>query len=391
MTNDVRVRLALGGRVASLPEEVELNRQRMAAAVPRDPLLNFKSGGSYGNATSPDGHLWYEPTGIYRGPFVANQRRVIQVAGKWGIQIEGAWAGRIDDLDTWALDGTAARAAGQADPRGGTAAFRLTGINTGSNSISSGLISGFTSDAVVSPSFFIRRISTTGVIYFSNDADISRGQWRVDLSLLPDGWERVGSDHAAVTVVAAFQATSSGTIDWKMNANSGGPLSFDVFWPQFGEGVFPGSPIEPAATPQTRLADEFSFSTPIPPALLSGKWSVTVIPNFGSADLASGERHYIFNQTGTALRIEESGGNVRINWSTASGAILNNITFSRRQSMTFTLDFGTGTITTDGATTGDGDASGSVTDWPDSTLAVGATTGGIDHFYGIVFEPELAA
>jgi hypothetical protein len=99
------------------------------------------------------------------------------------------------------------------------------------------------------PSFYIKRISTTGVIACKSGVitGLDGNKVLIDLSLLGDGWERIVKGHPAVTTSFNLVNTSGTTIYHQFFADSGGPLSIYLFGNQFELGTTP-TPYVPSPT-----------------------------------------------------------------------------------------------------------------------------------------------
>ena len=73
-----------------------------------------------------------------------------------------------------------------------------------------------TADVLCAPSFFISKNGQTNNIRLRHNADGSRGDWTIDLSLIGTGIERITRFHPAVTVVTEYQATALGTVTFSL-------------------------------------------------------------------------------------------------------------------------------------------------------------------------------
>lgn len=89
------------------------------------------------------------------------------------------------------------------------------------------------------PSFYIKRVSTVGTLQIGNPSNGNTlGQWRIDLSLLSNGWERITESHPAVTIVVPFMSSPTGNgVGMLFNASAGGPLSFYLWGAQANNGI----------------------------------------------------------------------------------------------------------------------------------------------------------
>lgn len=112
-----------------------------------------------------------------------------------------------------------------AGPLGVTNGYTLTGLDTGNNDLYY-LSTGVTLGGSISPSIYVKRISTSGVFSLQNANTTLRGNWTVNLALLSDSWERITSIHPAVTIINAF---TGGLNDGLMlKGVSGGALSLSI-------------------------------------------------------------------------------------------------------------------------------------------------------------------
>lgn len=89
------------------------------------------------------------------------------------------------------------------------------------------------------PSFFIKKVSTTGVLRAVSPLGYhGNGEWRIDLSLLDAGWNRIVRSHPAVTIVAEFVGSSANHCGLNLYAYTGAPLSFYIWGAQLEAGTF---------------------------------------------------------------------------------------------------------------------------------------------------------
>lgn len=144
-----------------------------------------------------------------------------------------------EDLSHWNLRGTCAVTPGQADPKGGTSAYLVSGVIGASSGDLYSDSDGGASVADVAVSFWIKRVSTTGVLDITT-AGGQPGHWLVDLSLLPDAWVRVTAFHPAVTVSEEFTGSTAQGIQIH-RASGASPLSFHLWGVQTESGKYPRS------------------------------------------------------------------------------------------------------------------------------------------------------
>ncbi len=357
----------------------------MIPAMGGGSLLPWNKG-TFANA-SPR-YIWDASGKVLYGQFAGGTAAIATIDGKRRVQIEGARTNLCNVASAWTLRGGTAvvQTSGQADPGGGTTATKFENVAVANiDDIKSALIIA-TVDASQALSFFIKPITTTGIITLQNRAGPAFGEWFIDLSLISD-WDRATSDHPAVTVNTPFVADSSGQVGVKMFLASGS-ADFYLWWPQLEDAVFPSSPIAPTVT---RAADSLQFAaSAIPAAFTSGKWTVDVTTMFAHGDLANSESHEVFYiDASNHLQIDKTGGGdarVRL---VAGGAPISvvNVQYSRDQTLTLTVDFPAGELTLSGFTVGDGTYSGAITGgWPSATLHVGTNGLNVAHLYGRISE-----
>jgi hypothetical protein len=145
------------------------------------------------------------------------------------------------DNAAWTKRGTAAVTANAfAAPDGSTTADLVTGLGAlGSND----LFQGNANVAVglaLAPSFYIQKVSSTGVLRLNNPASSSNGNWSIDLSLVESGWVRITSAHPSVTITTAFTGSGAANGGLQFAATTGGPLSFYIWGAQLVQGTSAG-------------------------------------------------------------------------------------------------------------------------------------------------------
>ena len=125
-------------------------------------------------------------------------------------------ARRGENLITWSSDltnaawtkrGVVSVTGGAADPYGGATGQTVTVGLGGADDVFQ-INSGIPASAPLECGAWIKRISTTGTLVIHNPS--GTGDYLVDMSLLSDSYEYITSNHAAVTVSAAFVATAGG-------------------------------------------------------------------------------------------------------------------------------------------------------------------------------------
>jgi len=119
----------------------------------------------------------------------------------------------------------------------------------------------FSVSVAVSPSFYIKTITTTGTLSVQNAINGSTvGRWLIDLSLLSTTtYEHITETHPAVTVDVPFVSTTSGHGGLLFCSNTIDIISFDIDGIQLEQGSFPTSYIPTSGATATRAADVASI------------------------------------------------------------------------------------------------------------------------------------
>jgi hypothetical protein len=125
--------------------------------------------------------------------------------------------------------------------------FSLNDIFQGGRSIAAGS---------ATPSLYIRRVSTSGILRVTNSQTNAAGEIRVDLSALPDAWTRVHPSHPAVTVINAW-SDSSLLIGMQFAAVSG-DITLNVWGCDIKSGSVMSSHVPTTTATVTRPADTLS-------------------------------------------------------------------------------------------------------------------------------------
>lgn len=135
------------------------------------------------------------------------------------------------------------------------------------------------------PSFYIKRISTSGVLALKSVviADVGN-KILIDLSLLGDGWERIVKGHPAVTTNFDLQNAANTTEYHQIFANSGGPLSIYLYGNQWENVSFPSSYIPTTSAAVTRNADVLTQPTSGNIDNVDGTLALQWTPKFASTD-----------------------------------------------------------------------------------------------------------
>lgn len=125
-------------------------------------------------------------------------------------------------------------------PDGTTTADKV--LNLGAASVADiwQILTGLTISVRYEPSFYIKKISSTGTLGLRDPVSASDGLWSVDFSLLGSDWERITRDHAAVTITNEFILNSDPGGGHQYYAVSG-TLDFHWWGAQYVLGSVPGS------------------------------------------------------------------------------------------------------------------------------------------------------
>lgn len=183
-----------------------------------------------------------------------------------GVLIEGARTNlilRSQEFDnaSWTKRGTATITANASNaPDGTLTADRITGLNSASNDVFQSVT---VADGVAfSPSIYIKKVTTTGLINIANPSDATRGSWNVDLAVLGAGWERITRAHPAVSVVAEFTGSVANGGGVQLRRLVSGLVDLDVWGAQSETSAFPSSYIPTTSASATRAADVLTVASP---------------------------------------------------------------------------------------------------------------------------------
>ncbi len=359
----------------------------LGASLSGGPLLSWNAG-TFANASSR--FIWDASGKILHGAFPGGEPAVATIGGKRRLQIEGARTNRLNVVSAWTIiGGNIIRTSGQSDPSGGTGASLIEHLGEiATDRIQSANVAG-TVAAFVGVGVFVKRKDSSATWDMRSLNTLLEGQWDIDNSLLSDGWERLTADHPAVTVNNPFKNAGSGAISI-MFSDPGGDTDIDLWFPQVSNDLFVSSPILEATT---RAADSMTFTAgQTPEVIRSGRWSTEVTLEFQASDLANNDQHFLYHwDASNFLVIEKTAGGVyQVRLATTGGDLTRTITNSRDQTLKLTQDLGVGALTVEGATTGDGTDTGTVTALPSSTLNLGGDGGSGSEAFCLISEPRAA-
>ncbi len=106
-------------------------------------------------------------------------------------------------------------------------------------------------------SFFIKRVSTTGLLRCQRTSSSlgQTGQWEIDMSLLPDDWTRLTENHPAVTATQNFKSGTTGLSGLFFFTADGVERIFNLWGVQFELGVTASPYVSTSGATVTRLKD----------------------------------------------------------------------------------------------------------------------------------------
>jgi hypothetical protein len=137
-------------------------------------------------------------------------------------------------LDLWATVGTAPARIATDDPSGGTAAWRVGPLKENNDGGVRHLqVSGVPQDTPYRASFWVRRVSTTGVLRALNPYGGAKGEYRIPLSDLPDGeWVFITPDSPYLTTNNAFQGHTLNNGGLSFVSSTSDDITVDLAFPQ---------------------------------------------------------------------------------------------------------------------------------------------------------------
>jgi hypothetical protein len=238
-TERVLPNLALDFTTAILDPRVTVTR----ATSSSNPATYVNSSGVITAATNNEPRFDYDPTTLVCK----------------GLLIEESRQNRLtysQDFSqaVWAVVGTATKtASASVCPDGTTSAYAFS-VSTGSNYIWYNLLN-ITAAARYEPSFYIKRVTTSGTLRINSANGIGNGQWTINLALLGDGFERITRNSPAVTVVTEFTG-SGNNFNGTVFVSTAGTLNFEIWGAQIELGTFSTSYIPTTTTSLTRNADQ---------------------------------------------------------------------------------------------------------------------------------------
>lgn len=113
------------------------------------------------------------------------------------------WTEDYTDV-VWQKRGTTTITPGAIGPDGLASASLVSGIDTSGVGDMFQYANGTVVGGEYEPSFYIKQVSTSGILRLYNSVHGSWGEWRIDLSKLNGTWERITRNHPAVSVIVEF-------------------------------------------------------------------------------------------------------------------------------------------------------------------------------------------
>jgi hypothetical protein len=210
-----------------------------------------------------------------------------------GILCERGTTNRVEQSQSpvtspWIVRGTASITNNAATaPDGTVTAALVSGLDAVGTADFYQLVSGFTASTAVWPSFWVKRVSTTGLFSVSNSsAGGSGGLWIVNVALLPDAWTRIVPGHPALTITTAFAANVGGAGGPDFFCGTGAPLSFYVWGIDVEQPTPTSTPYTHAYVPTTSgLAtsadDVITIANPLSGTGSAFSFGVSFTPSYG--------------------------------------------------------------------------------------------------------------
>lgn len=168
-------------------------------------------------------------------------------------------------------------------------------------------LSGLGANTVVSPSFWFKKASSSGILFLANANNAS--QWNINLALIGTGWERITATHPSVTVLTPYTASAGGQVAWQMYAASG-TISFAIERAQIE--VLPYSTSEIPTTSVTVTRGAETLTNPTAGALTAAQGTIAMTVNVDTALQANATVMTFFDHisgAGNRLLIQKSAAN----------------------------------------------------------------------------------
>jgi hypothetical protein len=171
-----------------------------------------------------------------------------------------------------------------ADPHGASHACKVEDLGLVTVDDFYQLCTGFSGDEAVAPAFWIKRISTSGVLKMVGGW--SKGDWRIDLSALPDSWVRITRSSSYLTTVVEEFSANSGS-QYMTFAAVSGTIDFYIYQPHLEAGIEAGPDIHTEGSPVTRNALNLNRDTWATRIAAAGECTIDLEVKLPNVDLSA--------------------------------------------------------------------------------------------------------
>lgn len=266
------------------------------------------------------------------------------------------------DPTQWTVTGATTDSTSEDDPFGGSNAGQFSG--TTGDTIEAPLATQPADSTTVSTAVWVRGSGTVRVRHKAKDGTFVNGS---DVTLT-SSYQRVDVQGSTLTgatdVLPGVEIRAAGT-------------TVDVSGPQLEEGYFPSSDIVTDGGAAVRAADSLTFTAAeFPDQIRSGSFAFDWYPYYASDEYPPSGRANIFNEDGGFNNGFRFRANGEFEYRGSSGPIVTPvISFSRHQKLTFTVDQQAGSLTIEGATTGNGTYTGTPDPWDPVDMDMAGTNG----------------
>lgn len=140
--------------------------------------------------------------------------------------------------------------------------FTATDFNLGNAGVKDFFqsIAGLTASTNHEVSFWVKRGSTTGIFICqkTTTANAQQGEWRIDMSLLPDTFIRLTENHPSVTVIQNFRSSTTGALGLFFVSGDGTFKDLTLWGVQMEEGGTVSPYVSTAGVIVARAKDEIT-------------------------------------------------------------------------------------------------------------------------------------
>jgi peptidoglycan/xylan/chitin deacetylase (PgdA/CDA1 family) len=176
------------------------------------------------------------------------------------------------------------------DPFGTSLADNVSGIGYAGDDI----YKTQASTGVVSPSFFVKQIFTTGTLELSNAYSGTYGKWNINLALVGTGWHRVTRYSTAISSVTSEFTSHADGYSGLMHRAASDPISAYLFGSSLEAAAFSSSFIPTVATAMSRNADVLTIPTAGNIDNSAGTLAMEWAPLFDHT-MTTGAAYYLFD------------------------------------------------------------------------------------------------